>query len=45
VPGRVLEIPDYFRICLTASDVMIERSLPIFAEVADTMRNERQSAA
>ncbi len=31
LPGSVAEIPGYFRISLTASDAMIERSLPGFA--------------
>jgi aspartate aminotransferase len=45
MPGRVMETPDHFRICLTASEPMVERSLPIFAEVAEMMRNGQQSAA
>ncbi|WP_046864114.1 aminotransferase class I/II-fold pyridoxal phosphate-dependent enzyme [Microvirga massiliensis] len=44
MPGRVMERPDYFRLSLTASDAMIDRSLPIFAEVADRMRKEPQPA-
>ncbi len=31
LPGHVIELPGYFRICLTATDQMVERSLPIFA--------------
>lgn len=31
LPGSVTEIPGYFRISLTATDAMIERSLPGFA--------------
>jgi hypothetical protein len=34
-------VPGYFRICLTASKEMVERSLPIFAEIAEQMRNLR----
>lgn len=45
IPGSTMNIPDYFRICLTASGDMIERSLPIFAEVAETVRNERHAAS
>lgn len=30
MPGRLLEAPGFFRISLTASDPMIERSLPVF---------------
>jgi aspartate aminotransferase len=33
LPGRVVEMPGYFRISLTANDAMIERSLPGFAAV------------
>jgi aspartate aminotransferase len=32
LPGSVLGAPDYFRISLTASDDMVERALPVFAE-------------
>jgi len=31
LPGRIVELPGYFRISLTASDTMVERSLPGFA--------------
>jgi aspartate aminotransferase len=31
LPGRSVELPGYFRISLTATDEMIERSLPVFA--------------
>jgi len=34
LPGQVMEAPGYFRICLTASETMVERALPAFAEVA-----------
>ena len=33
LPGRVCEIPGHFRITFTASMEMIERALPVFAEV------------
>jgi len=36
LPGVAVEMPGYFRISLTATDAMIDRALPIFAEV----RNE-----
>ncbi|MFN2556662.1 MAG: aminotransferase class I/II-fold pyridoxal phosphate-dependent enzyme [Nitriliruptorales bacterium] len=36
LPGRVVEMPGYFHISLTASDEMIERSLPIFAAALAT---------
>jgi len=31
LPGHVIELPGYFRISLTATDEIVERSLPIFA--------------
>lgn len=34
LPGRVMEVPGYFRVSLTASQAMVERSLAAFAEVA-----------
>lgn len=43
MPGRVMGAPDYFRISLTASDAMIERSLPVFVEVADATQDARRS--
>jgi aspartate aminotransferase len=44
VPGSLMDLPGYFRICLTASDEMIERSLPGF-ELALARANEMRSAA
>jgi aspartate aminotransferase len=34
LPGSLMDAPDYFRISLTASDEMIERALPAFAQAA-----------
>ncbi len=34
MPGRVMDTPGYFRVSMTASATMIERSLPVFEEVA-----------
>jgi len=34
LPGSVMDAPDYLRISLTASDQMIERALPAFAQAA-----------
>lgn len=31
LPGHVIELPGYFRISLTATDDMVEQSLPVFA--------------
>jgi len=33
MPGSIMNAPDYFRISLTASDAMVERALPVFAQV------------
>ncbi|MDQ4094521.1 MAG: aminotransferase class I/II-fold pyridoxal phosphate-dependent enzyme [Actinomycetota bacterium] len=35
LPGHVVELPGYFRISLTATDEMVERSLPIFARAIE----------
>jgi len=45
MPGSLMQVPDHFRLCLTASEPMVERSLPVFAQVADQMRSEQQTAA
>ncbi|MGE5064043.1 MAG: aminotransferase class I/II-fold pyridoxal phosphate-dependent enzyme [Myxococcales bacterium] len=31
MPGSLMKTDDYFRVCLTASDEMVERALPVFA--------------
>jgi aspartate aminotransferase len=38
MPGSVMNSADYFRISLTASDEMVERSLPAFREVGQLSR-------
>ncbi len=38
LPGAVFETPGYFRICLTASDDMIERGLPGFRRAIERAR-------
>jgi aspartate aminotransferase len=35
MPGRAVEMPGYFRLSLTASDAMIDRALPVFAEAIE----------
>jgi aspartate aminotransferase len=35
MPGSILGAPEYFRISLTASDAMIDKALPAFAEAAE----------
>jgi aspartate aminotransferase len=35
MPGTVFETPGFFRICLTATDEMCERALPVFAAAID----------
>jgi aspartate aminotransferase len=34
MPGSIMNAPRHFRISLTASDEMVERALPAFAEIA-----------
>jgi aspartate aminotransferase len=34
MPGKVLDTPRHFRLCLTASDAMVQRALPAFQEAA-----------
>jgi aspartate aminotransferase len=34
IPGSTMDVPTHFRICLTASKEMVERSLQVFSEVA-----------
>lgn len=38
LPGSIVEMPGFFRISLTASEEMIERSLPVFAEALAASR-------
>ena len=35
MPGSVMDTPDHFRISLTASDEMVERSLPAFRALSN----------
>ena len=37
LPGTAVEMPGYFRISLTATDAMIDRALPVFAEVISNL--------
>jgi aspartate aminotransferase len=39
LPGHVIELPGYFRISLTATDEMVEQSLPIFARAIQQARS------
>ena len=41
LPGQMFETPGFFRICLTATDDMIERSLPGFAAAISRVRSEQ----
>jgi aspartate aminotransferase len=38
LPGRACDLPGYFRISLTATDDMVERSLPVFAAVIQELQ-------
>jgi aspartate aminotransferase len=35
LPGQACDMPGYFRLCLTATDEMIDRALPAFARVME----------
>jgi len=37
MPGSIMKMPQHFRLCLTANDDMVERSLPAFREAARKM--------
>jgi aspartate aminotransferase len=37
LPGTAVDMPGYFRISLTATDAMIDRALPVFAEVISNL--------
>jgi aspartate aminotransferase len=39
LPGHVIELPGYFRLSLTATDKIVEQSLPIFARVIEQARS------
>jgi aspartate aminotransferase len=39
LPGHVVELPGYFRISLTATDEMVERSFPVFARAIETAKS------
>jgi aspartate aminotransferase len=39
LPGRIVELPSYFRVSLTASDEMVERSIPRFGAAIEAVRS------
>ena len=39
MPGHVVELPGYFRISLTATDEMVERSFPVFARAIEEAKS------
>jgi len=41
LPGQVVELPGYFRISLTATDDMVERSLPVFERAIELAKRGR----
>lgn len=45
LPGSIVELPGWFRICLTANDDMVERSLPIFGRALRAARGTTARAA
>ncbi|MFN2479696.1 MAG: aminotransferase class I/II-fold pyridoxal phosphate-dependent enzyme [Pseudonocardiaceae bacterium] len=44
LPGHVVELPGYFRISLTATDEMVEQSLPIFARAIEQSASRQVTA-
>jgi aspartate aminotransferase len=42
MPGRVFELPGWFRISLTANDGMVERALPGFARAMEASRTRAE---
>ncbi|MDQ4021991.1 MAG: aminotransferase class I/II-fold pyridoxal phosphate-dependent enzyme [Actinomycetota bacterium] len=45
LPGYVVELPGYFRISLTATDEMVEWSLPVFARAIEWARSRQALSA
>lgn len=45
LPGGIVEMPGYFRISLTASDEMVERSIPVFAGAMAKARLAQRAGA
>lgn len=45
LPGRVFELPGWFRISLTANDDMVERSLAVFERAYDRQLQQSKSEA
>ena len=41
LPGSILGAPDHFRISLTASDAMVDRAIPVFAEALAAARTRQ----
>jgi aspartate aminotransferase len=44
LPGRACDLPGYFRISLTATDDMVERSLPVFAAAIREVGGQKEAA-
>ncbi|MGH3920887.1 MAG: aminotransferase class I/II-fold pyridoxal phosphate-dependent enzyme [Pseudonocardiaceae bacterium] len=45
LPGHVVELPGYFRISLTATGEMVERSFPVFARAIERARSGHDPSA
>ena len=43
LPGRLFELPQWFRISLTANDDMVDRALPGFERALDSVRVSKLS--
>jgi aspartate aminotransferase len=44
MPGTIMNAPNYFRICLTATDAMVEHALPAFSAVGELAAGTMRSA-
>jgi aspartate aminotransferase len=43
LPGRMFELPGWFRLSLTANDSMVERALPGFERAIESLRVSKTS--
>ena len=44
MPGSILGGPDHFRICLTASDAMVDKAIPAFGEASAAAQSRERTA-
>ena len=44
MPGSILGAPDHFRICLTASDAMVDKAIPALGEASAAAQSRERTA-